>query len=452
VRRFILLAILGSALIVGAGYFGAGWLPGPQITITQPVKAAGLASTLDFTVSTPEGRFETVTARVEQQGKTIPVFSLADQGGATVKQETADTMRITRPFGRRSIPDLKAGSARLVVTASRKVLFGLRRRETEVARDLQLRFDPPRLSVASIHHFIKHGGAEMVVYRVTPPNIESGVRVGEITYPGYAASGISPTLTDPSLKVAFFALLYNQDVNAPIELYAKDEAENVARAQLDYKVFPRAFRQSRIEINDAFLQRVVPAIVDQTPDLRLDVSQQKGAELVPAFLKVNGDLRRQNADTIAAFASKTSPQVLWHGAFQQLANSQVESGFADYRTYFYGGKEIDRQVHLGYDLAKTAAAEVKAANRGKVLFANYLGIYGNCVILDHGMGLQSLYAHLSSFDIKEGDTVEKDQTIGRSGSTGMAGGDHLHFTLLLQGHPIHPGTPAAPTPAPPRRP
>jgi murein DD-endopeptidase MepM/ murein hydrolase activator NlpD len=81
---------------------------------------------------------------------------------------------------------------------------------------------------------------------------------------------------------------------------------------------------------------------------------------------------------------------------------------------------------------------VKAANRGTVLFAEYLGIYGNCVILDHGLGVQSLYAHLSSFDVKPGDTVEKDQALGRSGMTGLAGGDHLHFTMLLQGRPVSP--------------
>ena len=79
-----------------------------------------------------------------------------------------------------------------------------------------------------------------------------------------------------------------------------------------------------------------------------------------------------------------------------------------------------------------------AANNGTVLNASWLGIYGNCIILDHGMGVQSLYAHLSSFDSKVGDTVEKDQVIARSGMTGLAGGDHLHFTVLVQGHPVTP--------------
>jgi murein DD-endopeptidase MepM/ murein hydrolase activator NlpD len=140
-----------------------------------------------------------------------------------------------------------------------------------------------------------------------------------------------------------------------------------------------------------------------------------------------------NNDAIAALARKTAPAILWEGAFQPLGGSQIESSFADYRTYLYDGKEVDRQVHLGFDLAKTVNAPVTVGNRGNVLFAAELGIYGNTVIVDHGMGVQSLYAHLSSFAVKEGDEVQKGQTLGTSGQTGLAGGDHVHFSMLVNG-------------------
>jgi murein DD-endopeptidase MepM/ murein hydrolase activator NlpD len=122
----------------------------------------------------------------------------------------------------------------------------------------------------------------------------------------------------------------------------------------------------------------------------------------------------------------------------QLGNSQVEASFADHRTYFYKGQEVDQQVHLGFDLAATRSVPVVAANAGKVLQASWLGIYGNCVMIDHGMGVASLYGHLSSLDVKTGNTVARGQTIGRSGMTGLAGGDHLHFTMLVSGHPVNP--------------
>jgi murein DD-endopeptidase MepM/ murein hydrolase activator NlpD len=116
----------------------------------------------------------------------------------------------------------------------------------------------------------------------------------------------------------------------------------------------------------------------------------------------------------------------------------VEASFADHRTYLYGEKEVDNQVHLGFDLAVTAAVPVVSSNAGTVLHSAWLGIYGNCVIVDHGMGVASLYGHLSSIDVKPGETVKKGQVLGRSGMTGLAGGDHLHFTMLVQGHPVNP--------------
>ena len=137
-------------------------------------------------------------------------------------------------------------------------------------------------------------------------------------------------------------------------------------------------------------------------------------------------------------AGKTSKQMLWTEAFQPLGNAKVEAGFADARTYVYQGKDVDHQTHLGFDLAVTQHIPVVAANHGVVIYAADLGIYGNCIVIDHGLGVQSLYGHLSSIDVKVGATVEKGQVMGRSGTTGLAAGDHLHFTMLVDGRPVNP--------------
>ena len=114
------------------------------------------------------------------------------------------------------------------------------------------------------------------------------------------------------------------------------------------------------------------------------------------------------------------------------------SSFADRRTYYYGGREVDRQTHLGFDLASVSHADVPASNGGLVVLAGYFGIYGNTVVVDHGYGLMSLYAHLSSIDVAKGDRVERGTRLGQSGATGLAGGDHLHFSFLLHGVPVRP--------------
>jgi murein DD-endopeptidase MepM/ murein hydrolase activator NlpD len=192
--------------------------------------------------------------------------------------------------------------------------------------------------------------------------------------------------------------------------------------------------KSRIEIDDAFLQRVVPAILSNTPGMKVPAP----TDLVSTYADINRTLRQRNADTIAQLAGKTAPTMMWRDPFRQLGNSQVESRFADDRTYVYNGRVIDRQTHLGFDLAVTANVPISSAQRGTVLFADYLGIYGNCVIVDHGLGVQSLYAHLSSIAVKPGAAVEKGDVLGRSGMTGLAGGDHLHFTMLVHGRPVNP--------------
>jgi murein DD-endopeptidase MepM/ murein hydrolase activator NlpD len=265
--------------------------------------------------------------------------------------------------------------------------------------------------------------------------VRSGVRVGDLEYAGFPASGAGVTGADPSMKAAFFALLHDQDLKTPINVFARDEAGNEARASFIDNVFEKPFRRSRIDVDDRFFGRVVPEIIEHSPELNM---QPPKGDLLPGFLKVNGDLRRMNADQIVAVTANTSPALLFRGPFVQLGNSQVEASFADHRTYIYNGKDVDQQVHLGFDLAVTARVPVHAANDGKVLNASWLGIFGNCVIVDHGMGVASLYGHLSSLDVNVGDTVKKGQVLGRSGMTGMAGGDHLHFTMLVGGRPVNP--------------
>ena len=423
VRWFFGLIVL-LVLAFGAAYYVAGSADGPAITINQP-SVIGQGGTLDVTVDAPGAELTALNVQLEQKGKSFSVLDMASAPPDALVKE-GDRVRVTGPIGKKTLPELESGPATLTVRASRPVLRGLRQVSSESSRDIQVRLTPPRVSVVSTHHYVNLGGSEFIVYRASPPDVESGVRVGDLTYPGFPGSGAG--LSDPELKVAFFALLYNQVPDTPMELFARDIAGNDARAQFEHRIFPKRFRNSTIPLDDGFLSRVVPPILQSSPQL-----QASASDLLPAFLKINNDLRRMNNETITALAKKTAPTILWEGAFQPLGGSQVESSFADFRTYLYDGKEVDRQVHLGFDLAKTVNAPVAAANHGKVIFAEELGIYGNTVILDHGMGVQSLYGHLSSFAVKNGDDVKKGQTLGASGQTGLAGGDHLHFSMMVNG-------------------
>jgi murein DD-endopeptidase MepM/ murein hydrolase activator NlpD len=386
-------------------------------------------------VQAPEGKFTRIDVAVEQGGKSYPVFA-ADPANLTsvtgTKREAADRLYVMRPVGKRAIPDLKSGPARIVARASRPVLYGWREIESTATRDVQVRLEPPRVDVLSTFHFVNLGGSEFAVIRVTPDDVQSGVRVGDKEYPSFPAKGAGIN-GDAALRVAFFALLYDQPTSSRIDVFARDAAGNEVVVPLDYRVFPKQYRKSRIEIDDKFLQKVVPAIAANSPDEQIPTD-----DLVAGFLKINRDLRQKNNRYIRDLAKKTSPDLQFMDVFEQLGNSQVEASFADSRTYVYKGKEIDQQTHLGFDLATTANAPISAAQRGIVVHAGDLGIYGNCVVIDHGMGVQSLYGHLSSIGVRVGDKVEKRQQIGRSGQTGLAGGDHLHFTTLVGGEQVTP--------------
>jgi murein DD-endopeptidase MepM/ murein hydrolase activator NlpD len=436
VLRILSVLLLVAALAAGVAYYVAGRGAPPQIAFVKPDRAIGQSGTLEVTAGAPKVRFTTLTITLEQNGRTTPLFTLADSSAPTVTTIDQDHLRITRAIGKKDLPELQAGAAKIVVTAARPSFLNLRTLTATASKDIQVRLEPPRIAVLSTHHYVNHGGSELVVYRATPADVASGVRVGDLEYPGFPADGAGVAGADPSSKAAFFALLWNQPLNTRIQAFARDEAGNEATASFIDNVFEKPFKKSRIEIDDKFIDRAVPEIVEHSPELK--TAAPTDGDMVPAFLKVNGELRRLNADTIAGFAAKTSPKRLWDGPFVQLGNSQVEARFADHRTYIYKGKEIDQQVHLGFDLAVTTRIPVVAANAGTVLNASWLGIYGNCVIVDHGMGVQSLYGHLSSFDVKVGDTVTRGQTLGRSGMTGLAGGDHLHFTMLVAGRMVTP--------------
>jgi murein DD-endopeptidase MepM/ murein hydrolase activator NlpD len=437
--RWLSGLIVVALLALGIAYVVAGRGAPPRIAIDRPERVVGQAGTLEVNAEAPGNRFTDLTITLEQNGRSYPLYALnGAAANATVTQPDPTHTKITRPIGKQSVPELQSGAARIVVSATRPSFLKLRQLTSTATKDFQVRLEPPRIAVLSTKHYVNHGGSEFVVYKATPPDVTSGVRVGDIEYPGFPVSGAGVTGADPSVKGAFFALLHDQPLNTPIAAFARDEAGNQAKASFVDNVFEKPFKKSRIEIDDKFMNKTVPDIVEHSPELKMAPPPQDSPEMLQAFLRVNGELRKSNAQTIAAMAAKTSPTRLWEGTFVQLGNSQVEASFADRRTYVYKGKEIDQQTHLGFDLAVTEHVPVAAANAGTVLNASWLGIYGNCVILDHGMGVQSLYAHLMSFDVKVGDKVTRGQIVGRSDSTGLAGGDHLHFTMLVGGRMVNP--------------
>ena len=272
----------------------------------------------------------------------------------------------------------------------------------------------------------RNGLRVWVVYRVSDDAQVSGVQVGPHFFPGYPVEG------EKNVRFALFALQYDQPADTPMKVVARDAAGNEATAEFWHKVFPKKFRSRDIPLEDSFVQKVVPEIMAHTREI------QDQGDPVKTFVEINSKLRRLNHETIARLANQSPGRFLWSGPFLQLSNSKVESFFADRRTYVYNGKPVDQQDHVGFDLSVVQHNPIEAANDGKVVLADYFGIYGNTVLIDHGAGLISLYGHMSSIDVKPGQMVKKKEIVGKSGATGLAAGDHLHFGLFLHGVPVNP--------------
>ena len=288
-----------------------------------------------------------------------------------------------------------------------------------IEKPVQIDTRAPMIEAFTRAHNINQGGAGLVIYRTSEPCSESGVQVGDKFYPGQTGH-----FKDPLVYMAFFALGFDQGRDTPILLTAIDLAGNPGRGGLNYHIRRKKFRRDRINISDRFLNR-------KLPDFSVELQQADAKSALNRFLFVNRNLRKANTARIAQVCSSSDNQLYWRGTFSRLPNAANRARFADHRTYYYGKKEIDRQVHLGIDLASLANSTVPAANSGVVVLAESLGIYGGTVIIDHGFGLFSMYSHLSSIAVTVGEKVAINHSLGRTGSTGMAGGDHLHFSMLI---------------------
>ena len=427
----VLVSLLVLILIMGFALSFKRWEgQAPTARFDREFKSLGRKPALSLQVEDAGTGLNKVAVTLKQKDQLVTLVDESYPGPSPLTfWRTGEKKSVTIDVGKLIAEKYKVqdGPASLVITASDHAWRSFfRGNHTLQQRDFVFDIYPPRLEVLSSQHYINQGGSECVVYRVSPDAEVSGVQAGPNFFPGY------PVGSDPNLRFSLFAFAYNIPDSSPLKIVARDGAGNEAVAGFWNKIFPKKFRSRDIPLDDGFLQKVVPEVMSHSPGI------QDQGDLIKTFLEINSKLRKSNHDQIAELSRKSAPHFLWDGAFLQLSNSQVESLFADHRTYLYQGKEVDRQDHVGFDLSVTQQYPIEAANDGVVLLADYFGIYGNTVLIDHGCGLISLYGHLSSIGVQVGQQVKKKDVIGRSGATGLAGGDHLHFGLFLQGIPVNP--------------
>jgi hypothetical protein len=420
---FLFLALAATGGIVA--YFVLEGTP-PEIRVISPPQVIGREYTLEVDALDGRSGLKSLSVSIAQGEKYVElepkIFEVKDWWkGSGVKQETVSW----------SISPLKLGfsEGKAVITVSARDSSwrnGLKGNEGIWRAEIPLDVTPPVIEVKSTVHNLRVGGSGLVTYKVNEAVSSTGVWIDDWFFPGYprtAAGG-------EGLFAAMLAVPVNVDKPRKVLIEAVDMAGNSAGTGLPHRILRMTPKVENIRISDSFLAQKMPDFMARYPDVQGSPKE--------VFLWVNGELRRRNNQEIKEKCSEGTPEILWHGSFVALPRSAFKAGFADYRHYFYNGKEIDQAYHMGVDQASLGHAEVPAGNTGTVVFAEYLGIYGNTVILDHGLGLYSLYAHLSEIRVKTGDKVERGDVIGITGTTGLAGGDHLHYAMIVHGVFVNP--------------
>jgi hypothetical protein len=297
--------------------------------------------------------------------------------------------------------------------------------------DIQIDTKRPTANIIANSYAIRRGGSAAVIVQVEDDNLKDA-------YIEFSES-MRFELT-PFYKEGYFIALVAWPVTIEefkrVYLIANDKAGNEKKVKIPYYIRKLKMKEDNINISDEFVENISTEVLEKSKmeNIPMDIAKR--------FVYSNSDLRAKNVQTLRdiGLQSLSSEKIdnfsLYR--FKRLKGSRTFANFADFRNYFYKGKKINTAWHLGVDWASIKNAPVRVSNGGVVIYNSYNGIYGNTVILNHGLGLASLYAHLSNSTVDVGDFVKRNQIIAQTGKSGAVFGDHLHFGILVQGVEVNP--------------
>lgn len=322
-----------------------------------------------------------------------------------------------------------APDAKLVIKASDRSLwkfFSPNRLDAEIPVVCDI--NPPQASVIANSYSISKGGSALVVFEARDDNLKD-VSIKTASGKVFKAQ--------PFVKKGFYAALVAwglKDDSFMASVVATDLAGNETSVPVNFYAKNIAYKDTKLMLKDDFLNQKI---------MELSSSMNATSKTTPLerFAYVNNTLRDKNEKLIAKITNRVGDNVIdgfFTDPFVPIASASVVGSFGDHRSFYMGNDLISESYHKGIDFASVKEAPVLAPNNGVVVYTAPNGIYGNMIVLYHGLGLFTLYGHCSSFVVKEGDLVSKNQVIARTGMTGLAFGDHLHYGVLVQGVEVRP--------------
>ncbi|MGA2780474.1 MAG: M23 family metallopeptidase [Smithella sp.] len=421
-KKFRLYIEISIAILVIASlcwlFFGSYLeLEKPVIKFDQEITVVGKQKAIGITFSDSKSGISHLTAEIIQdhKGQILADKKIPSRGD---KQEILSLIINTADM------KLHDGPAIIKITATDYSLF---KNQTVLFQSVKIDTIPPQVNLLKTVNYINQGGTGFVAYQSSKKIAYTGVYVNDYFTPGHTI-----LQNNIATSVTYFAVPIDASkTKTRVTLFARDDAGNETKIAFPCTIKAKKFRADKMNLSESFLQQKMPEFQAMVPSLR-------GKTPLEVFTYINSQMRNENFLTIQNICKKSAPKALWEGTFLRMSNAAPMALFADKRDYMFDRKVVGESLHTGVDLASTTQATIEAANNGIVVFTGALGIYGNAIIIDHGLGLFSLYGHLSAITTTVGKNVKKGEKIGNSGTSGLAGGDHLHFSIIVGGQFVNP--------------
>lgn len=415
-RRFLpnILVVLVIAAITALAYTFLKDMDGPGVTITPETGFVSPHSVLQVVCEDPSGIKE-IRVGIRKNNTFMPFFD-----------KSYDVMEATRM---ENIPmadaKLAPGAFELEIRAVDGSMAGLGSGNT-TTKLIPMRMDntPPKVTIKTQPGSIYRGGSGSIAYTIDKDVNETGILIGNYFVPAVRQADGTYVVIYP-----FPFTMTVQDYKNNLFLTATDVAGNVTKIRFTVMAYEKKFKSDKLTVTDQFLQNVQSKMGHFVPQV---------TDPLQCYLTINSQVRGANMEFMRSLLKLTAQGKLWSGPFMPMPRASARSGYADKRTLIYNNQKVGEVYHLGLDLASVRNDNIPAANNGTVIYAGELGIYGNVVVLDHGLGVMTLYSHMNEISVTKGQAVTKGTYLGKTGTTGMAFGDHLHFGVLVGGLEVNP--------------
>lgn len=301
------------------------------------------------------------------------------------------------------------------------------------SKDIKLIIDnqAPAVEILANSYGITQGGSALVVFKANDNNMK------EI----YVATPYNKFKVTPYKKAGYYATLVSWPFSVnefSAKIVAIDKASNNTMVHIPFYIKNKKYATSYIQATDMLIDGKVAAIVSK--DSRLSDMASK----LEKFAGVNEGVRAENEHLISSVGAVIATDMItdWKiFPFYPLKNGAKVASYGDLRHYYYDTKTkaiISTSDHVGIDLASNKEAPIISSNNGKVVYSSDNGLYGKMPMIDHGLGLYTLYGHCSKIVKHKGSIVKAGDIVANSGTSGLALGDHLHFGILVQGNEVAP--------------